>query len=115
MTSRLHRLPVVVAVLVLFAVASVSAYAAWSTSGTSGATASAATLDAPTGVMVTSVQGSGSVAVSWSPPSGPLVPQGYTVRRTSGGTSTYACGTSPSTLVTGLSCTDTGIPDATYT
>lgn len=102
---------VVLFLAVLLGAAPAAAY--WAAFGKGSATASVATLLPPTNVAVPASSGS-TVAVSWTAPAGTLVPAGYYVTRTTGTTTTAACGSSPSSLVAGTSCSDTPVPDGTY-
>jgi hypothetical protein len=58
-----------------------------------------------------------TVNVSWSAPSEPsgITIQGYYVQSYVGATPSPACGTSPTALVTTLTCSDTDVPSNTYT
>ncbi|RNM17305.1 beta strand repeat-containing protein [Nocardioides pocheonensis] len=90
------------------------AFAFWSSTGTGTATASTGTLSAPTGTTASTTAGSGAVSVSWNAPTTGVAPSGYTVSRVLGGSSVSVCGTG-TILVTGTSCSDTSVPDGTYT
>jgi hypothetical protein len=72
------------------------------------------TLGAPHGVTVPSTS-TGSVAVSWTAPSGAPTGTRYYVTRTTGTTTTAACGTSSSSTISATSCTDTVSTSGTYT
>ncbi|MGX5714794.1 hypothetical protein [Arthrobacter sp. MAHUQ-56] len=89
------------------------AAAYWAAYGKGSATAAVATLLPPTNLVVTAGSGS-TVAVSWTGSAGAVVPAGYYVTRTSGSTTTAACGSSASSLVTGTSCSDASVPDGTF-
>jgi hypothetical protein len=93
------------------------AWAYWTTQGTGNAAASVATLSAPANVSATS--SASSVLVNWtgSTLSNGTAAQGYYVTRTntSNSQSTAACGSSASSLVSGTSCSDTSVPNGTYT
>jgi hypothetical protein len=92
-----------------------TAWAFWTSTGTAAGAATTGTLDAPTGTTVSSVAGSGAVSVSWSAPTSGVAPSGYRVSRSAaGGPTVAACGTG-TTPVTTLSCTDSAVPDGTYT
>jgi hypothetical protein len=101
--------------LATFAVVGV-AFAYWTASGTGTASATAGTLNAPTAVIASATPGSSTVGVSWTASTG-LSPAGYYVirTRTSDSTTAAACGSSPSSLITGTSCNDATVPDGTYT
>jgi hypothetical protein len=102
------------AILVFGIVNASSAAAQWRTNAVASVTVKSGTLASPVGV---SVPGSAwfSVPVSWSPGTGTVVPDGYFVTRTSGSTTTAACGSSPSSLMRATSCTDSWLPTGTYT
>jgi hypothetical protein len=106
---RVRRLSALAtAVVVLGFIAAALAY--WTTTGTGTAQATVATISGPSNVTVQ--QSGANITVGWTAAtlsSGGAV-QGYRVAR-SGGAS--VCGTP--TLVTTLSCTDTGVPVGTYT
>ena len=55
--------------------------------------------------------------MSWTASTGPLAPSGYYVvrTRTSDGSSSAACGTSPTSLTAAATCADTFVPAGTYT
>src|SRR4051794_999751 len=55
------------------------AFAFWTSTGSGTATASTGTLNAPTGTLVSSTPGSGSVSVSWTAPTTGVTPSGYRV------------------------------------
>ncbi|MGH9154703.1 MAG: beta strand repeat-containing protein [Acidimicrobiales bacterium] len=117
----LSRLPVVAvafAVTVTVIVAGIDgAWAFWTTGGSGGASATLATLDAPTGVAASVAAGSGTAQVSWTatPAPGGGGVDGYYVQRYAGVTASPACASSPTTLVAGPTCADTGLADGTYT
>jgi hypothetical protein len=104
----------VVAGSVLGLLGAVPASAYWQSAGSGAATVSTGTLAAPTGVTAAAVSGT-SVAVGWTASVGSPAPAGYFVTRTSGSTTVAACGTSKTALVTGTSCTDSGVPAGPYT
>jgi hypothetical protein len=112
---RRRKTAAVFVAVIVFTVTGASAWAYWSTTGSGSASASTGTLNAPTNVAVSSAAGSGTVAVEWTASTGANAPQGYYVKRTSGGTSSFACGTSATSLKTAISCTDTLVPNGTYT
>jgi hypothetical protein len=95
--------------------------AAWSyfdLGGTSGGSAKVATLNSP--LNVTAIfpnPGQRTVDVSWSKPAEPvgIVLNGYYVTRYVGSTPSPACGTSPTSLTTSLSCPDTNLASNSYT
>jgi hypothetical protein len=101
--------------LVLLALCAGAAFAYFHGVGHGSAAASVGTLSAPANVTATVPTGNGTVHVTWNAGSG-LAPQGYyLLRHRSGGATTAACATSPSTLTTGTSCDDTSVADGTYT
>lgn len=91
-----------------------SAAAQWRTNVLASMTLKSGTLARPVGV---TVPGSAwfSVSVSWTPGVGTVTPSGYYVTRTSGTTTSAACGSSPTSLLTGKTCTDSWVPSGTYT
>ena len=91
------------------------AFAFWTTTGSGTATASTGTLNPPTGTHLSNTAGSGTVNISWTAPGAGATPSGYKVSRTAtGGSPVSVCGTG-TTLVTVTSCSDTSVPDGTYT
>jgi hypothetical protein len=106
---RLRRLPAVAAVLVLLSLAG-GAWAYFTSHGTGTASASVGSINPPSNV--TGQQTGADIKITWSAAtlsSGGSV-QGYRVMRSD---NTTICG-SP-TLVTSPSCTDTSVPNGTYT
>lgn len=91
-----------------------SAAAQWRTNAAASMRFQSGTLARPVGV---TVPGSAwfFVSVSWSPGAGTVTPAGYYVTRTSGTTTTAACDSSPTTLLSGTSCSDSWVPSGTYT
>lgn len=102
----------IVLVALLMVISPASAY--WTAAGSAVGAGSTSTLTAPTGVTVPANSLS-SVAVSWTVSAGSLTPDGYYVTRTSGGRTVAACASSPTVLRSGSSCTDTSVPDGSYT
>jgi hypothetical protein len=105
------------AVTLLIAAASVWGF--WSTQGAGTASATVGTLNPPTNVSVPSNVSAGTVHVNWSGSGlggGGVSPTGYYVTRidNSDSSTSNACGTSPSSLVSSTSCDDTAVPDGTY-
>lgn len=98
------------AALVLTAPAS----AHWSAAGSGVGAGATGTLAAPTGVSVPAHSLAG-VAVAWTASAGSPAPEGYYLTRTTGGTTVAACASSAGALLTGTSCTDTAVPDGSYT
>ncbi|MEO5708909.1 MAG: fibronectin type III domain-containing protein, partial [Nocardioidaceae bacterium] len=111
-TRPLRHLTVLVLVAVCSLALGVGAWAFWSTSGTGAGSASTGTLNPPTNV--TASASGATVTVSWTPPATGSSPLGYYVTRTGAGTSA-ACGTSPGSLKSASPCSDTSVPDGTYT
>lgn len=94
--------------------------AAWSYFGfgDSPGAAPVATLAPPTNVVASfSNPAQPTVGVSWSTPSEPggIVLDGYYVTRFLGSTRSAACGTTPTSLTTSLSCQDTNLVSNSYT
>ena len=83
-------------------------------SGSGGATTS--TLSAPTGVTASVANGGSDVTVTWLPPGTGVAPTGYRLVRTdtATGSTSAACGTSVSSLVTTSPCVDGSVPDGSY-
>ena len=100
-------------------IAGVGAWAFFSGSGQGLALATAATLDAPGNVSASATSGYTTVTVPWNATtlSTGLAVDGYYVTRTnvSSGVTSAACGTSAALLTASTSCTDTSVPDGTYT
>jgi hypothetical protein len=109
------RTAVVTVLALLFAAIPASASATF-TRATSGSALSLSTgsLGAPRSVTVPGTS-AGSVAVSWSAPSGGPGSVSYYVTRKTGTTSAAACGTSATNTITATSCTDTVTSNGSYT
>ena len=94
--------------------------AAWSFFGLSGhgeGSAAIATLSPPTNVSATfPTPGVRTVHVSWDAPPqvAGIIVSGYYVTRYLGGNASAACGTSPTSLTTTLSCDDTNLASNSY-
>lgn len=103
------------AVLALVVAATATAY--WTTHGSGNASATAGTLNPPTNVAGNANQSTVSVSWTGSTLSNGTPAQGYYVTRTNTSTSvtSAACGSSSSSLISGTSCSDTSVPNATYT
>ena len=84
------------------------AFGYWSSTGAGQGAASTSTLTAPTAVTVPTLAYP-NVTVSWTASTGSPAPTGYYVTRTNG-TTTAACASSPTTLITALTCTDLAVP-----
>ena len=111
--GRVRRVLAVGATLPLVALLTgVVAFAYFSSSGSGTGTAAVGTLAAPSGV---SGSASGStVTVSWTPSAGVPTPTGYYVTRSNGGPAVAACGSAPGGPYFSSPCSDTGVPDGTY-
>ncbi|QCB98877.1 hypothetical protein E5206_06240 [Arthrobacter sp. PAMC25564] len=109
-----HGALVSIALVLLTLIGATAATAYWQATGRGVGAASAGTLAEPTGVSVPSTSMS-SVPVTWAAAAGATTPTGYYVTRATGASTLAACGSSPATLITGTSCTDTGVPDGAYT
>lgn len=90
------------------------ASAHWTAAGSGAGSGSTGTLAAPTGAGVPPNSLSG-VPVTWTASGGSPAPTGYFVTRTSAGITAAACASNASTLLTGTSCADAGVPDGAYT
>jgi hypothetical protein len=115
MTRRRHL--VLLGILAVLAGAT-AAWAYWTAAGSGAAAASTGTLGAPSGVSASTTAGSPTVQLAWtgSALSNGQPPTGYyaTRIRTGDGSSTPACGTSPSALTAATGCNDQNVPDGTY-
>jgi hypothetical protein len=101
------------ALIMTMATGTSAASAYWSSTGTASAAAATGTLAAPVDLVVPT-ESTADVAVSWSPGTGGIAPQGYVVTRDDGVTTTSACASSPAALIVSTSCADTDVPDGTY-
>ncbi len=115
-----RNVSIMLLVALIALIGSVAAFAYWTTSGTGTASGSVSTLNPPTNVAATATVGSGTVAVSWTASvsgSNAVAPQGYYITRTDTSTNatTAACGTSATSLTTTIPCSDTSVPDGSYT
>ena len=115
---RRRRFAIVFAVLAVFGLG-VGLYAYFTAGATAGSAgqARAGTVGAPTGVTGPTYSATHTVPVSWtgSTLSNGGAIDGYYVTRYLGSTPSAACGTSFGSLTTLLSCSDTSVPDGTYT
>jgi len=117
-SSRLGRKGLfLVLVVALVLAAGTGAWAYWTSTGSGSGAASSGTLNSPTAVSGSSTAGTGTVSVTWTAPSSGTSPTGYYVKRTKTSDSSvaFACSTSASSLVSAVSCSDTSVPDGTYT
>jgi Bacterial Ig-like domain (group 3) len=111
-----RRKLLVVVLPILVVVGAIGAWAYWTATGSGTASGSVGTLNAPTNVVAkaannSTVSGPSPVTITWTAPSGGVAPTGYRVIRDDGFAQTGAsCG-----VVTATSCTDSGVPDGTYT
>jgi hypothetical protein len=105
----MRRLRILVPITALLATTTCPAWAFWSAGGNGAGAVTTTTFGAPASVTATSTPGTGTVAVDWSAatlPNGQAV-QGYQVTRQG----VAACGGS---LITTTACSDTSVPDGTY-
>ena len=111
-----RALPVPGAIIVALVLA-VGASAYLTSVGSGAGTASVGNLNPPTSVTVPATS-SGTVHVTWNASDitgSAIAPQGYYVEHNNGSTWAAACGSSPGSLVTGVSCNDTVTIDGDYT
>lgn len=109
------RTALVTVLALLFAAIPATANATFTrASAGSALSLSTGSLGAPRNVTVPGTS-TGSVAVSWSAPTGAPSATGYYVTRTTGSTTTAACGTSATTTITATSCTDSVSTGGSYT
>jgi hypothetical protein len=106
------------AVLVALA-AGVTALAYFTSFGTGSGQATVGRLNPPTNVAATSSAGSGTVSLSWTAAAtgvGAVAAQGYYVTRikNSDSSTSAACSSGPSSLITATSCADNGVGNGTY-
>ena len=115
--TRAARLFVMVAVAVGVLSVAALARAYWSQGGTGTANAGAGSLSAPINVTATPTAGGTVVPVAWTGVTGPGggAVDGYYVQRYLGATPSPACSSSPTVLLAATSCSDTSVPDGTYT
>ena len=95
-----------------------SAEAYFTSHGSGTGSASIATLRPPTDVIATfPVPSVPTVDVAWTAPSEPggIVLDGYFVQRLLGSTPSPACGTSPTSLISTVTCNDTDVAPGIYT
>ncbi len=104
----------VILATVCFVFLGATAWAYWSSTGDTTASVTTASLEAPTDV--TAVVRGTTVDVSWAPPSSGLAADGYYVTRHTDGTTSPACGTSPTSLTaaSATTCSDVAVPDGTH-
>ena len=95
-------------------IAAAGALAFFQSSGSGAGMAMVGTINPPSNVVAKAANGSTTlgaspVTITWTPPSSGAAPTGYTVVRDDGhgGLTTLSCSATP--------CTDSGVPDATYT
>lgn len=114
--ARREVLAVLAVAVALLVVATGVTVAFFTSSGSSTASATAGTLNPPTNVTATQVTNTTNVTVSWTASAGTTIPTGYYVTRTAtGGSPVAACGTSATSLITAVTCTDSSVAAGTYT
>lgn len=113
-SARVEVIGVVAVSVAVLLVLAGSVVAYFGGTGTDSATGGVGTLAAPTNVAATQVGTSSSVNVTWTASSGTPVPDGYYVTRTTGPTTVNVCGSSPASLLSATSCTDTGVTNGSY-
>src|SRR4051812_45120081 len=106
---------VIVTVLALFVATVGTALAYWAGSGNGTGSATTGTLNPSTNVTGAQTPGPGTVAVSWTAPTGTLSPTSYYVLRNNGVTDSAACDTSAGTPTAATSCSDLLVPIGSYT
>jgi hypothetical protein len=113
-TGRRGAVAVAIAVVALIVTAA-PAQAYWRTAAVSIASVRTGTLGAPTAVTVPATAYP-DVTVSWTAPAGTPAATGYYVTRTTGTSTSAACGSSATALIAITSCSDTAVPiGAAYT
>lgn len=101
-----------IALLLSMVFGAAPAFGYWSALGTGRTTATVGTLAAPSDVSATAALS--NVSVSWTASAGPLAPTGYYVTRITGGSRTFACGSSPTSPISSTACTDASVPVGTH-
>jgi len=112
--SRRRTTVVLTTVIALFIATVATAFAYWLNSGTGTGSATSNTLNAPTNVTGVQTPGTGTVAVSWTAPTGTVTPTGYYVVRNNGVTDSAACGTTATSPTASTSCNDLLVPIGSY-
>lgn len=119
-TKRTPRLPgvgrAVVAVLALglalvIGISAASAY--WGSSGSTWVSTKTGTLAAPTDVVGLETA-TAEVSLTWNRGTGGIDPADYVVTRSDGRTINGECTSSATSLIVSTSCTDTAVPDGTF-
>jgi hypothetical protein len=112
---RRHKLLAAIALATAVVLVPGAAFGYWTSQGTGSGSASTGTLNPPTNVSVPTTS-TGTVAVTWTASAGSTTPTGYYVTRikNSDSSSANVCSSSPSSLISGTSCNDTGVADGTY-
>lgn len=105
---------IIVAMLIAATTGATASLAYWTATGSSAAVAATERLAPPTAVTAPT-SATADVAVGWTPGTGGVEPTGYVVSRHTEGSVAAACGSSPTELVTGTTCTDMAVPDGTHT
>ncbi|MEV6876677.1 ice-binding family protein [Amycolatopsis sp. NPDC051128] len=113
-TRRPAPAAVLAAVLAVVLVGTGPAAAYWTATGSGSGAAVTGTLAPPVDVTVPA-NATRDVLVSWTPATSGVPPTGYYVTRSSEGTPTAACASSATALIATTSCTDTSVPDGSYT
>ncbi|WP_182380269.1 fibronectin type III domain-containing protein [Nocardioides sp. WS12] len=113
-SARVEVIGVVAVSVAVLLVLAGSVVAYFGATGFDTATGGVGSLSAPTNVSATQVGTSASVNVTWTASSGTPVPDGYYVTRTTGPTTVNVCGSSPASLLSATSCTDTGVTSGSY-
>ena len=86
----------------------------WNATGSASGAASTGVLSAPTGVTVPAAAAP-DVPVSWTAGLGGVTPARYVVTRHTGTLISAACGTSAALPTAATACTDSAVPDGTFT
>jgi hypothetical protein len=113
-----HRTRLLILLPILVAIGAVGAYAWFSATGSGNASGRVGTLNAPTNVSASAT--AGTVSVSWAASTtsgGAVAPSGYYITRnnTSTNATSAACNSDSTHLIIGTSCSDSGVPDGSYT
>jgi hypothetical protein len=110
-----RRLLLMLALAVAITGVSGVAWAFWMAVGSGTGNATAGTLNPPTGVAAPATS-TGNVQLSWTASTGAPAPTGYYVTRVneSNSSTALACGTSPTSTVSGTTCSDLSVPTGNY-
>ncbi|KRA37526.1 MULTISPECIES: hypothetical protein [unclassified Nocardioides] len=112
--ARIEVIGVVAVSVAVLLVLAGTVVAYFGATGSDTATGGVGALSAPTNVTATQVGTTASVQVGWTASAGTPVPQGYYVTRTTGVNTANACGSSPTSLITSTSCTDTSVANGAH-